>query len=1694
MSARRSLLIPLLFAAPFAVAADNAVDETPMGKVVERHLSLDEPFMQWVQDPDRVDAELSDTIEMREGLADGLETIKLTGLVPAIYFESGVARIPDGTVASLGEILTSMRDRMNLRLHLVGHADSQRLSPRLAAIYEDNMGLSRERAGEVAEYMQTALALPAEGVSYSWHGDTQPVATNETAAGRAQNRRVEVEVWYDEVRQKATLEEVLVEHEVQTIKVCRMETVCKLRYIEGHAHRARVQNLIAPLHFESEAIEVPDQFIEQVREGLGNLADKQNVTIKLVGHTDALPLTGRTARIYGDHVGLSKARARRVALALQDELELPTDMLLSDGRGAEKPLGSNETVQGRALNRRVEVEFWYDDPLQELPDEPQLCPGDAGAEMVTRVYDPPWGTIENIGFGNGQPVVNDSHIGQFRRALADVADKTNPRLRFVGYTRNERLERRTAAVYGDDIGLSASRARRAMEQVAETMALEPEKAEFEGRGYVHSDDVVNAGFIQGETSHVAVQVVYDELAILDDYEGVDITRMTRELEPENPLGLNLMRITVDGEPIDDPNRSSSDIQRCTDVALAGVNIRFGYDNLRSSPRLSVTAQPSRVEVAKDHTGAVRASTVRFRMYTNYSHFVDRAEIRVFRTGQSLESLPLETIDLDVDGVAEWTARPGNFRAPGDELAYVLRVYGEDDNFDETKPQPLWIVAADTLLEEADEDEEEESDSVLLSAYGENTLGLHNIGLSSGTISVRGNNVPDGHQVWVAGRPVPVDKTGSFVAEEILPQGSHTVEVAVLDADGAGELYLRDLELENNDWFYVGMADLTVSAGDTSGPIELLQGEDAPYDYDSNVDGRLAFFVDGKFGDHWRLTASADTREGPIDDIFSNFLNKSPDSLFRRIDEDYYYPTFGDDSTVQEMAPTMGKFFVRLSEDDNFGQWGNFKISYMNNELARVDRGLYGANAHYESDAATEFGEKRFAVDAFAAEPGTVGSYEEFRGTGGSLYFLQRQDLLAGSERLRIEVRDKASGIVTGVINLTPGIDYDIDYLQGRILLTEPLASTTDDNLLVRSGALSGDDAYLVVRYEYTPGFEDIDAVSLGGQAHYWIADLVKVGVTSNVNEQNGEDSSLSAVDLTLKLGPDTWLKLQQGRSEGLVSLPVRSADGGFEFDSMDASSFVNTEAEARRADLSFRLRDFVGAHDTRVTMYTQEVEAGYSAPGMAALSDTSNYGGTLSVPVGDRFSFGAKIDRREQEGGIETEAQEFNVGYKFGENWDVSVGYRKDERIDNSVLVPLTQNEGARADAVVQVGYDSNADWNFYGFAQDTMSVTGTRQENGRAGLGGTYQVTDKLQVDAEVSDGDLGAGGRLGSNYLYSDRTSMYLGYTLENERTDLGMRNAQGSEGNLVAGLKTRLADSTSVFLEERYKHGDNSAGLTHSAGINFAPNEKWTLGFNTDVGTLQDTLTGAETDRLAGGVQVALHSGDWHLSSGIEYRNDSVEQPDLTLNERTTWLFRNNLKFQLNPSSRLFGKLNYAESESSNGAFFDGGYTEAVFGYALRPVSNDRLNALAKYTYYYNVPTTGQVGGQSVTAQFIQKSHIAAVDVTYDITPKLTIGGKYAYRLGQVSLDRETPTFFDNNANLFVLRGDYRFRENWEALLETRLLDMPDLNESRAGALAAVSRYFGDHVKVGIGYNFSDFSDDLTDLSFDHQGLFLNVTGSM
>ena len=370
------------------------------------HLPVDQSITSWIHDPAIFEKDEGDRTEMRKVVEQDFKTIKLDNLVPPIHFSLGKVEITENYLKLLHEVLDSMRDRTNVRLHFIGHTDSLPLRGDLVEQYRDNVGLSRERAGTTAEYCQRALALPPEAISYEGLGDSRPVADNATEKGRQLNRRVEVQVWYDEISEKLVEKEVIVPFEVNRIKVCRTETVCKLRYKAGHSHRARIKNLIAPLHYDEGFADVPDVFLGQIRRAFANFNGKQNLVVKFIAYTDNMPLKGRNERIYGDKTGFSKAVARRISIAVMEAMGLSNAAVESEGRGASQPVASNDTQKGRALNRRIEVEFWHDDPLQDLPDEPQLCPDTTGTETITLIYNPPSGDIDPILFENGQPVIH----------------------------------------------------------------------------------------------------------------------------------------------------------------------------------------------------------------------------------------------------------------------------------------------------------------------------------------------------------------------------------------------------------------------------------------------------------------------------------------------------------------------------------------------------------------------------------------------------------------------------------------------------------------------------------------------------------------------------------------------------------------------------------------------------------------------------------------------------------------------------------------------------------------------------------------------------------------------------------------------------------------------------------------------------------------------------------------------------------------------------------------------------------------------------------------------------------------------------------------------------------------------------------------------------------------------------------------
>src|SRR5262249_23550983 len=313
-----------------------------------------------------------------------------------------------------------------------------------------------------------------------------------------------------------------------------------------------------------------------------------------------------------------------------------------------------------------------------------------------------------------------------------------------------------------------------------------------------------------------------------------------------------------------------------------------------------------------------------------------------------------------------------------------------------------------------------------------------------------------------------------------------------------------------------------------------------------------------------------------------------------------------------------------------------------------------------------------------------------------------------------------------------------------------------------------------------------------------------------------------------------------------------------------------------------------------------------------------------------------------------------------------------DMRKDHSPVVPLTQEQGERTDAVTQVKFSPSDTWSAYGFAQDTVAATGGRPDNSRIGVGGSYRLTKRFRIDGEASDGYLGPGGKIGTTFLYSERTSLYLNYSLENERTDNDQLVHSGSWGNLVSGVKTRLSDSSSVYVEERYQNGSSMSGLTHATGINLVSKERWNFGGSGEFGKLFDSQTGAGTNRKAAGIHLGYGLAKIQFSSAIEYRRDDAEQLDRTHSVRSLLLLRNNVKYQLAPRWRVIGKLDHSICDSSLGGVIGGGYTEARVGYPYPPGRNDPPGALVKDTYFFNVPTTGQGGVENTPAEVLQQQH--------------------------------------------------------------------------------------------------------------------------
>ncbi len=101
---------------------------------------------------------------------------------------------------------------------------------------------------------------------------------------------------------------------------------------------------------------------ETLKPALIKLAKELNARsgqIRVVGHTDNVPLKSRRLKNrYGSNQGLSEARAKSVATIIKELLDDKARVSI-EGKGATSPIASNKSREGRAKNRRVEIDITY---------------------------------------------------------------------------------------------------------------------------------------------------------------------------------------------------------------------------------------------------------------------------------------------------------------------------------------------------------------------------------------------------------------------------------------------------------------------------------------------------------------------------------------------------------------------------------------------------------------------------------------------------------------------------------------------------------------------------------------------------------------------------------------------------------------------------------------------------------------------------------------------------------------------------------------------------------------------------------------------------------------------------------------------------------------------------------------------------------------------------------------------------------------------------------------------------------------------------------------------------------------------------------------------------------------------------------------------------------------------------------------
>lgn len=140
----------------------------------------------------KIESSLKEQIENQEIKLEEIEGKLKVTLVDKILFDTGKVEIAKRGKEVLLELADTLRENKDQNIVVEGHTDDVPIGLGLIEKYPTNWELSAVRAVGVVRFLQEKGWLEPERLTATGYSYYKPVATNDTAQGRRQNRRIEI--------------------------------------------------------------------------------------------------------------------------------------------------------------------------------------------------------------------------------------------------------------------------------------------------------------------------------------------------------------------------------------------------------------------------------------------------------------------------------------------------------------------------------------------------------------------------------------------------------------------------------------------------------------------------------------------------------------------------------------------------------------------------------------------------------------------------------------------------------------------------------------------------------------------------------------------------------------------------------------------------------------------------------------------------------------------------------------------------------------------------------------------------------------------------------------------------------------------------------------------------------------------------------------------------------------------------------------------------------------------------------------------------------------------------------------------------------------------------------------------------------------------------------------------------------------